>query len=88
MRRFLLSGANPRVLELAVAVNIYKSLSDTAGHCQALRLRPGDCVIIRTSYPHWLAVYRAHSATQFSSDTTVYYIKKSNMKVSKEFIIL
>lgn len=88
MERFLASGANPRVLELAAITDLYRQLSDTSAHRYVVRLRPGDYVVIKTVHPHWLAVCRAQSPTQFSADTSIYYIRKEVVKGSKTYIML
>ena len=80
--------ANSRGLELTNKTALYRRLSDTSSKRSAFRLRPGSLVIIKKAYPHWLAVYRTASRTQFSSDTATYYMRKSDAVGAKGFILL
>lgn len=80
--------ANPRILELATAADLYRQLRDTSSGRAARHLRPGDLVLIRATRPHWLVVCRAQSPTQIGSDTTTYYLPEAAMKGGKTFILL
>lgn len=84
----LATMANPRGLELVRKTTLYRQLSDTSSNRCALRLRSGGLIIIKKTYPNWLAVYRAASRIQFSTDTTTYYMRKSDAVGAKGFILL
>lgn len=80
--------ANPRVTELATATVLYRSLNDTANSQHTKHLDPGNFVIVRAERPRWLVVSLAQSPTQFSSDTSTYYMPKTALKGAKTFIML
>ena len=88
LEQALMGSANLRVLELASKTILYQHLSDTVGNKRVIPLNPGDFVVIRAVHPRWLVVCRAKSPTQFSADTTTYYISKAATKGSKTFIML
>lgn len=87
-RQNLMNSVNMRGLELASKAVLYQHLNDTIGSQKVVNLDTGDCVVIRATLPRWLVVWRAKSPTQFSTDTTTYYMFKKDVKVSKTFIVL
>jgi hypothetical protein len=83
-----LSGsANVHVLELATRTSLYRHLRDTST-THAKHLRPGGFIIVRAAYGQWLAVVRAKSRTQFSKDTTTYYLPQAALKGAKIWVII
>jgi hypothetical protein len=83
-----LSGsANVHVLELATSTYLYRHLRDTST-THAKHLRPGGFLIVRAAYGQWLAVGRAKGRTQFSKDTTTYYLPKAALKGAKVWVIM
>ncbi|RYU78728.1 hypothetical protein [Hymenobacter persicinus] len=88
IEQVLAGSINPRVLELATRTVLYRQLGDTVGNRYARQLRPGDCVVVRKTLPHWFAVCRATGPTQFSNDTATYYMPKTGTKGAKTFVLL
>ncbi len=85
----MLTGmANVRIIELATPTYLYRHLRDSCRRPAAWELKRGHFVIIRKAYPRWLAVQRAASPTQFSDDTTTYYIPKTATVGSKTYVVL
>jgi hypothetical protein len=83
-----LSGsANVHVLELATSTYLYRHLRDTST-THAKHLRPGGFIIVQAAYGQWLAVVRAKSRTQFSKDTTTYYLPKAALKGANVWVII
>ena len=80
--------ANIRIMELATPTYLYRHLRDSSSRPAAWQLKWGHFVIVRKSYPRWLAVQRAAGPTQFSGDTTTYYIPKTATVGSKTYIVL
>jgi hypothetical protein len=84
-----LSGsANVHVLELATRTYLYRHLRDTSTTHTAKHLRPGGFIIVRADYGQWLAVGRAKSRTQFSKDTTTYFLPKAALEGAKVWVII
>jgi hypothetical protein len=84
-----LSGsANVHILELTSKTYLYRHLRDTSTTHYAQQLRPGGLVIVRATYGQWLAVNRAKSRSQFSKDTTTYYLPKAALKGAKAWVVL
>lgn len=81
-------STNLRVFELITTSDVYHHLRDTATNNYIARLHPGDIIVVRTFYPHWLVIRRAQSPIQFSTDTTTYYIRRQAIKGSKMSLML
>ena len=79
---------NVRIMELATPTYLFRHLRDSCSRPAAWELKRGHFVIIRKAYPRWLAVQRAAGPTQFSGDTTTYYIPKTATVGSKTYIVL
>ncbi len=79
---------NVRIMELAAPTYLYRHLRDSSSRPAVWELKRGHFVIVRKAYPHWLAVQRAVGPTQFSGDTTTYYIAKTATVGSKTYIVL
>ena len=79
---------NVRIMELAAPTYLYRHLRDSSSKPAAWELKRGHFVIVRKAYPRWLAVQRAAGPTQFSGDTTTYYIPKTATVGSKTYIVL
>ncbi|PJJ60644.1 hypothetical protein CLV45_2073 [Hymenobacter chitinivorans DSM 11115] len=75
-------------MELAAPTYLYRHLSDSSRRPAVWELKRGHFVIVKKVYPHWLAVHRAISPTQFSSDSTTYYIPITATVGSKTYIVL
>lgn len=84
----LTGTVNIRIMELAAPTYLYRHLRDSSSRPAAWELKRGHFVIIRKAYPHWLAVQRADGPTQFSGDTTTYYIPQTATVGSKTYIVL
>ena len=79
---------NVRIVELAAPTYLSRHLRDSSSRPAAWELKWGRFVIVRKAYPRWLAVQRAAGPTQFSGDTTTYYIPKTATEGSKTYIAL
>lgn len=88
IEQVLTSTVNIRIMELAAPTYLYRHLRDSSSQPAAWELKRGHFVIVRKSYLHWLAVQRAEGPSQFSGDTTTYYIPKTAAVGSKTSIVL
>ncbi|SFQ78973.1 hypothetical protein [Hymenobacter arizonensis] len=84
----LTGTVNVRIMELAAPTYLYRHLRDSSSRPAAWELKRGHFVIVRKAYPRWLAVQRATGPTQFSGDTTTYYIPTTATRGSKTYIVL
>ena len=84
----LTGTANVRIMELADPTYLYRHLRDSSSRPALWELKRGHFVIVRKAYPHWLAVQRAAGPSQFSGDTTTYYIPKTATLGSKTYVVL
>jgi len=84
----LTGSVNIRIMELAAPTYLYRHLSDSSRRPAAWELKRGHFVIVKKAYSRWLAVQRAAGPTQFSGDTTTYYIPKTATVGSKTYIVL
>jgi hypothetical protein len=84
----LQGSANMHGFKLATSSFLYRNLTDTLNNRYAHRLRLGDHVVIRNTLPNWYKVYRAKNASQFSNDTTTYYMPKAAAAGAIVFILL
>jgi len=88
----LQGSANPHGYFLTDKVLLYRHLRDTASRKFSRRLHPGNTVILqRNTYPYtrWLKVVRGNAkGTNYSSDTTSYYILYSALRNAQTFILL
>ncbi|WP_375416999.1 hypothetical protein [uncultured Hymenobacter sp.] len=89
VQKALQGSANPRGFTLAKPANLYRHLADTVNKTPALRLHPGDNVIIQKQFGHWIKVVRGNAAaTNFTKDTSSYYIPASAREGTRTFILL
>lgn len=88
IEQVLTGTVNTRIIELASPTRLYRHLRDSSSRPDAWELNRGHFIIVRKAYPHWLAVQRAEGPTQFSGDTTTYYISKTATLGSKTYIVL
>jgi hypothetical protein len=84
----LTGTVNVRIMELSTPTYLYRHLRDSSSRPAAWELKRGHFVIVRKAYPRWLAVQRAAGPTQFSGDTTTYYIPTTATRGSKTYIVL
>lgn len=88
VEQLLTGSVNVRIMELAAPTYLYRHLSDSSHRPAAWELKRGHFVIVRKTYPRWLAVQRAAGPTHFSGDTTTYYIPITATVGAKTYIVL
>lgn len=88
VEQVLMGSVNVRILELAAPTYLYRHLSDSSRPHAAWELKRGHFVIVQKAYPHWLAVHLAVSSTQFSGDSTTYYIPVTATVGAKTYLVL
>jgi len=84
----LTGSVNVRIMGLAAPTYLYRHLSDSSRQPTAWELKRGQFVIVKKAYPRWLAVHLALSPTQFSGDSTTYYIPVTATVGAKTYIVL
>ena len=89
VQKLLQGSVNPRGFTLTKPANLYRHLADTVNKEPALRLHPSDNVIIQKQFGHWIKVVRGNAAaTNFTRDTSSYYIPTSAREGTITFVLL
>ena len=89
VQKALQGSVNPLGFTLIKPANLYRHLADTLNKKPALHLRPGDNAIIQRQFGNWIRVVRGNAAaTNFTRDTSSYYIPASAREGTKTFVLL